>query len=314
MTELTLAQERRPERTNRRHVWEERPTVAGQAGKGATLSAVVAVIAVPIYMIVLTSLSPQSAINNAGGLVLIPEGITFAAYKQIFTNTLITHSLLVSLGITAVGTALSMAVSVMCAYGLSRARSFGHRTILMVLVITLFFSGGIVPTFLVVSKLGGYDSYWSLVLPGAVSAFNILVLRAFFAQTSQDLIDAARIDGAGDWRILTRIVLPTSKAVLAVVSLLYAVGYWSNFFGAILYMAGPDKWPVQTVIYSYVTQGNAIPGTGVTNTGQYYGIQPVALLSLQMAVVVLSLIPILIIYPFVQKHFTKGVLLGAIKG
>jgi putative aldouronate transport system permease protein len=314
MTELTLARGRRPERMNRRQVWEEKPTVAGQAGKGLTLLVVLAVIAVPIYMIVLTSLSPQSAINNAGGLVLIPEGITFAAYKQIFTNTLITHSLWVGVGITTIGTALSMVVSVLCAYGLSRSRSFGHKTILMTLVITLFFSGGIVPTFLVVSELNGYNSYWSLILPGAVSAFNILVLRAFFSGTSQDLIDAARIDGAGDWRILTRVVLPTSKAVLAVIALLYAVGYWSNFFGAILYMAGPDKWPVQTVIYSYVTQGNAIPGTGVTNTGQYYGVQPVAQLSLQMAVVVLSLCPILLVYPFVQKHFTKGVLLGAIKG
>jgi multiple sugar transport system permease protein/putative aldouronate transport system permease protein len=301
-------------RDERRPVWEEKPTAAGQTGKAAVLVVVVAVIAVPIYSIVLTSLSPQSAINNAGGLVLVPQGITFAAYRQIFTNTLITHSLWVALGITGIGTALSMVVSVMCAYGLSRSRSFGHKTILMMLVVTLFFSGGIVPTFLVVSELDGYNSYWALVLPGAVSAFNILVLRAFFAATAQDLIDAARIDGAGDWRILTRVVLPTSKAVLAVITLFYAVGYWSNFFSAILYTAGPDKWPVQTVIYTYVTQGNPMPGTGVTNTGQYYGIQPVAVLSLQMAVVVLSLVPILLVYPFVQKHFTKGMLLGAIKG
>jgi multiple sugar transport system permease protein/putative aldouronate transport system permease protein len=311
---ITLVQGKRGQRDKRRAVWEEKPTVAGQAGKGTILVIVVAVIAVPLWSIVLTSLSPQSAINNAGGLVLIPEGITLAAYRQIFTNPAITHSVWVSLGITGIGTALSMVCSVLCAYGLSRSRSFGHRTILMALVITLFFSGGIVPTFLVVSELDGYNTYWALVLPGAISAFNILVLRAFFAATAQDLIDAARIDGAGDWRILTQVVLPTSKAVLAVITLFYAVGYWSNFFSAILYTAGVDKWPVQTVIYSYVTQGNPIPGTGVSNTGQYYGIQPVALLSLQMAVVVLSLIPILLVYPFVQKHFTKGMLLGAIKG
>jgi multiple sugar transport system permease protein/putative aldouronate transport system permease protein len=315
MTQVTLAQGRRPgPRASQRPVWEEKPTVAGQTGKGLILFVVVAAVGVPLYSIVLTSFSTQSAINRAGGLVLWPDGLTTAAYERIFSNSLIVHSIWVSVGITGIGTALSMVVSVMCAYGLSRSRSFGHKTILITLIITLFISGGIVPTFIVVSGLGGYGQYWSMVLPGAVSAFNILVLRAFFSNTSQDLIDAARIDGAGDWRIMTQIVLPTSKAVLAVVSLLYAVGYWSNFFSAVLYLPNPDMSPLQLVIYNYIYQGNSMPGTGVTNTGQYLGIQQVAPLSLQMAVVVLSFVPVVLVYPFVQKHFTKGVLLGAIKG
>ncbi|WP_345636872.1 carbohydrate ABC transporter permease [Rugosimonospora acidiphila] len=303
---------RRP--ATERPIWEEKPTAAGNAAKGVTLVVVLALILVPLYAVVLTSFSTQASINVAGGLVLVPHGVTLAAYQQIFTNELIVHSLLVSLGITIVGTALSMAVTVMCAYGLSRAGTFGHRTILMILVITLFFSGGIVPTFLLVSSLGGYGQYWSLILPGAVSVFNILVMRAFFASTAPDLIDAARMDGAGEWRILWRVVLPTSRAVTAVIALFYAVGYWNAFFNALLYVPDNGMWPLQLVIYTYTLHGSSMAGTGVTNTGQYAGQQQIAPLSLQMAVVTLTLLPIVLIYPFVQRHFTKGMLLGAIKG
>jgi len=263
---------------------------------------------------VITSLSTQGAVNEAGGMVLVPHGITTAAYRQIFSNQLIMHSLLVSFGVTVVGTAISMVVTILCAYGLSRTNSYGHRTILMLLVATMFFSGGLIPTFLVVSGLGGYDNYWSLILPGAVSVFNILVMRGFFAGTSQELIDAAALDGAGDWRTLWSVILPTSRAVVAVIGLFYAVGYWNTFFNALLYLPDNQKWPLQMVIYTYTLQGASMPGTGITNTGQYFGNQQVASLSIQMAVVTLTLIPILLLYPFVQRHFAKGMLLGAIKG
>jgi putative aldouronate transport system permease protein len=301
-------------KTSGRPAWQERPSAAGRAGKSTVLLIVLAVVVVPIYMVVLTSFSTQASVNRAGGLVLVPDGLTLEAYRQIFTNQLVVHSLLVSLGITIVGTAVSMVVTILCAYGLSRPHSFAHRPILMLLVVTMFFSGGLIPTFLVVSALGGYDNYWSLILPGAVSVFNILVVRAFFAGTAQDLIDAASIDGAGDWRTLWSVVLPTSRAVTAVVALFYAVGYWNTFFNALLYLPDNQKWPLQMVIYTYTLQGNSMPGTGVTNTGQYYGTQQVAALAIQMAVVTLTLIPILLIYPFVQRHFAKGVLLGAVKG
>jgi multiple sugar transport system permease protein/putative aldouronate transport system permease protein len=297
-----------------RPVWEEKPTPVGQTAKGVTLVVVVAVILVPLYSIVLTSMSNQESVNTAGGMVVVPRGITMAAYRQIFGNQLVMHSLLVSLGVTVIGTALSMAVSVLCAYGLSRQGSFGHRTILMLLIVTMFFSGGIIPSFLLVAALGGYGNYWSMILPGAVSVFNILVLRAFFSSTAQELIDASKIDGAGDWRTLWAIVLPTSRAVLAVITLFYAVGYWGSFFNALLYLPDNGQWPLQMVIYTYTLQGNSMPGTGITNTGQYLGHQQIAPLSIQMAVVTLTLIPIILVYPFVQRHFTKGMLLGAIKG
>jgi multiple sugar transport system permease protein/putative aldouronate transport system permease protein len=297
-----------------RPAWEEKPTLLGQGTKSTVVLVVLAAIGVPLYSVVLTSLSSQAAINKAGGLVMVPGELTVEAYRQIFGNQLIMHSLLVSLGITSVGTAISMVVSVLCAYGLSRARSFAHRPILFFLIVTMFFSGGLIPTFLIVAGLGGYGAYWSQILPGAVSVFNILVMRSFFSSVSPELVDAAKIDGAGDWRILWSIVLPTSKAVLAVMTLFYAVGYWNNFFSALLYLPDNGMWPLPQVVNTYVLQGNSMPGSGLTNTGQYLGHQEVAPLTIQMAVVTLTLIPILVIYPFVQKHFAKGVLLGAVKG
>lgn len=309
---LTRAKEKDPRDV--RPNWEEPPTVAGRAGKNTILLVVVAVVIVPLWMVVITSFSTQGSVNRAGGMVLVPHGLTAEAYRQIFSNQLVMHSLLVSLAVTTIGTAISLVVTVLCAYGLSRSHSFAHRPILLLLVATMFFSGGIIPTFLVVSALGGYDSYWSLILPSAVSVFNIIVMRGFFAGTAQELIDAAAIDGCGEWRTLWSVVLPTSRAVTAVIALFYAVGYWNTFFNALLYLPDNEKWPLQMVIYTYTLQGNSMPGTGITTTGQYYGHQQIAPLAIQMAVVTLTLIPILLVYPFVQRHFAKGMLLGAIKG
>jgi multiple sugar transport system permease protein/putative aldouronate transport system permease protein len=306
----------RPDR--RRHpsrpAWQGEPGPVAKVAKSGTISVVLAVIVVPLYTVVLTSFSTQGSVNAAGGMVLAPHGLTINAYRQILGGGVVTRALMVSFGITVVGTVFSMVVSVLAAYGLSRRGSFGHRVFLMIMVVTMFFSGGLIPTFLVTSALGGYDQYWALIIPSAVSVFNIIVMRSFFTGTSPELIDSGRIDGAGDWRILWSIVIPTSRPVLAVMSLFYAVGYWNSFFNALLYMpADSDKWPLQVVLYNYVTEGTAVPGTNVANVGQVLGGQ-VAPLSLQMAVVVLTLVPIVLVYPLVQKHFAKGMLTGAIKG
>ncbi|WP_432991565.1 carbohydrate ABC transporter permease [Dactylosporangium sp. CA-233914] len=314
MTADTVPVARPPRRRHDAPAWQERTGPVGQGLKGLTLVVVCALILVPLYSIILTSFSTQAAINEAGGLVTVPGELTIEAYRQIFTNQLVTHSLLVSLAITVIGTTLSMLVSTLCAYGLSRHGSFGHRGILIFLVVTMFFSGGLIPSFLVVTALGGYGQYWTMILPSAVSVFNILVMRGFFSSTAPELLDAARMDGAGEWRILRSIVLPTSRPVLAVITLFYAVGYWNSFFNALLYLPDNGKWPLQVILYLYTLQGASMPGSGVTGTGQYAGHQQIATLSLQMAVVTLTLIPILVAYPFVQRHFTKGMLVGAIKG
>lgn len=293
--------------------WEEPPSPAGQAARGVTLTGVVAVVLVPLWIIVVTSFSTPGAINRAGGLVIWPDGLTVQAYREMLGDPTVRTALLVSLGITAVGTALSTAVSVLCAYGLSRPRSFGHRWLLVLLIVTMFVNGGLIPTFLVVTGLGGYGQWWALILPSAVSVFNILVLRSFYSETSAELIDAARMDGAGDWRVLWSVVLPTSRAVTAVIALFYGVGYWNSFFNVMLYMpTDSQKWPLQYVLLTYVNRGNGLPGSLNGGFGTTHA--QTAPLSLQMAVVVLTLVPLLIVYPFLQKHFRTGVLTGAVKG
>jgi putative aldouronate transport system permease protein len=302
-------------RNPKRPIWQEQPSAAGQGAKTGTILVILALVLVPMYSIVLTSFSTQGSVNIAGGLVIVPHGLTLNAYKLIIGGGVVGRALIISLAITTVGTAVSMVVTVLAAYGLSRQDSFGHNTILWLMLITMFFNGGIIPLFLVVSALGGYDQYWALILPSAVSVFNIIVMRAFFTNTASEVIESARIDGAGDWAILRRVVLPMSKAVTAVIALFYAVGYWNSWFNILLFMpADSVRWPLQMVMYDYVTEGMTMPGSGTTGIGQYVGHQQIAPLSLQMAVVALTVVPVLIAYPFVQKHFTKGVLLGAIKG
>ncbi len=302
-----------PRRRPNRPAWEEKPTVLGQLGKIASLAVILALVLFPLYCVVITSFSTQGSINIAGGIVIVPHGLTINAYRAMLSGDVVTRAMIIALLITFVGTAVSMVVSVLCAYGLSRQGSFGHRTILMTFIVTMFFSGGLIPTFIVVaSTFHGYDQYWALILPSAVSVFNILIIRAFYMNTARDLIDAARIDGAGDWRTLWSVVLPTSKAVSAVMALFYGVGYWNSWFNVMLYMpADSQKWPIQYVLYEYVNQGASMPGVAAQDVAGHSSPAP---LSLQMAVVVLTLIPVLIIYPFVQKHFAKGALTGAIKG
>jgi putative aldouronate transport system permease protein len=301
--------------TTARPTWQERPKPTTQAAKGAGLIVILALVLVPLYAVALTSISTQASINVADGLVLWPHGVTFSAYSLIISGGVVGRALIISLVITVVGTAFSVVVTILAAYGLSRSGSFGHRAILFTMMFTMFFNGGVIPLFLVVSALGGFDQYWALILPSAVSVFNILVMRSFFSNIAFELIESARIDGAGDWMILWRIVLPASRAVTAVIALFYAVGYWNSWFNILLFMpADSSKWPLQMVMYNYVTEGMSMAGSGITNIGANLGNQQIAPLSLQMAVVVITVVPILIIYPFVQRHFTKGVLLGAVKG
>ncbi|KQT95960.1 carbohydrate ABC transporter permease [Sanguibacter sp. Leaf3] len=303
---------RRRFQSQHRPVWEESPTPVGASLKFLTLAVMVLVVVFPLYTVVLTSLSTQAETLRAGGLVVVPGEMTLNAYKQILSGGIVTRATIVSIGITAVGTVISTVVSILAAYGLSRSNSFGHRPILFVFLITMFFGAGLIPTYLLVSELGLIDSYWALILPGAVSAFNVLILRNFFMGIEPAILDAARIDGAGDWRILGSLVLPMSKAATAVVALFYGVGYWNAFFNAILYINDNEKWPLQLVLRSYVLQGVTLPGSGTGQVDVASG--AVTGLPIQMAVMVLAIVPILLVYPFVQRHFTKGVIFGAIKG
>ncbi|GAA2458150.1 carbohydrate ABC transporter permease [Streptomyces macrosporus] len=309
MSVLTEDREREGPDARTRPVWEEPPGRVGLTAKGAVLAVACLAILFPLWIVVVTSLSSAETIREAGGLVIVPDGITFEAYRELLGGGQVTRATVVSLGVTVVGTLFSMTVSVLCAYGLSRPGSFGHRPMLMTLLATMFFGAGLIPTYLLVQALGLIDTYASLILPSAVSVFNILVLRAFFMGTAPELIDSARIDGAGDFRILWRIVMPLSRPVLAVISLFYAVGYWSAWFNASIYLNDQSKMPLQVVLNQIVLEGQRPTGMSqIVNTGQIHA------LSVQMAVMVLALVPVAVLSPFVQKHFKKGMLIGAVKG
>ena len=305
---MTVTTRSRPGRPTR-PAWEEKPTVAGQAAKGTVLTAVVLAVLVPMWVVLVTSLSSRDTINDAGGLVVVPRGIDLSAYEIIFSGGQITRALLVSTTVTVAGTALSLVVTVLAAYGLSRPGSLGHRGLLFYFLLTFLLYPGLVPSYLVVTGLGLKNSLWSLILPGALSVFNLVVVRAFFQNIPAELMDSARIDGAGEFRILWRIVLPLSKAVIAVVGLFYAVGYWNIWFNALLYIDDNDKFPIQRVLQSFILAGQS-PQTSGTAVGA--ALPPT--LAIKMAVVVVTVAPIAMVYPFVQRHFTRGVLIGAVKG
>lgn len=290
----------------KRPVWKEKPSALYQTIKAVVLIVFSLSILTPILLVVSTSLADTEQLVKAGGFVLWPERPTLEAYATIFKGPMVLQSLGVSMLVTAVGTILALFVTITMAYATSRAVLFGRPVILAVLF-TLLFAPGLIPSFLMIRQLGLLDSLWSLILPGIFGAFNFVVMRSFFMNIPGELIESARIDGANDWQILWRIVMPLSKAVIAVVGLFYAVGFWNSFFNALLYINDHSKWPIQLLLRNFVVQGSgAADQLGITTTPPPQ--------SIQMAVVVVALVPILMVYPFLQKHFAKGVITGAVKG
>lgn len=294
--------------TQQRPAWMERSGRTAQVAKAVAVVLIMILVLYPCLSVLMTSLATEKDIVRQGGLVLFPLHPTLAAYRMIFAGGVIVHSLLVSVAITVIGTAASMAATVAMAYGLSRPGVTGARLVLLLALFTLLFTPGIIPSYLVVKELGLLNSYASLILPVLINAFNMVVLRNFFMGIPRELIDSARIDGAGDIGTLFRIVLPLSKGVLAVITLFYAVNYWNAFFTALLYINNSAKWPLSLILRLYVLEGQPFPNA--SSSGQVSA--PVQ--SVQMAVVMIALVPILLLYPFLQRYFTKGVLTGAIKG
>ncbi|MDI1459808.1 carbohydrate ABC transporter permease [Catellatospora sp. KI3] len=302
-----LTKSRRPERPS----WEEPPTLIGQLIKGTVLSAVVLAVLIPMWSVLVTSVSSKKAIADAGGMVFMPRDFDISAYVLIFTRGEVSGAVWRSMLVTLAGTALSLGCTVLAAYGLSRPGSLWHRPLLLFFLITFLVGPGLIPSYLLVTSLGLKDSHWALILPAAVNAFNLVVVRQFFMGIPAELLDSARIDGAGEWAILGRIVLPLSKAVVAVVGLFYAVGYWNMYFNAVLYLNNADDHVAQQVLQAYILAGQSPAGIG---SPPALGFSAPPSLAVKMAVVVVVLIPIVIVYPFIQRHFTKGVIAGAIKG
>jgi putative aldouronate transport system permease protein len=290
---------------------DEGPGMPSRAVKGVVLLICCAFVIIPFIGVIATSIASQEHVTNSGGFVLWPDGLNLDAYKAIFNGGVVQRALLISVVIATFGTLISLAGSTMLAYALSRPGSFGQRPILLIVLFSLLFSPGLIPNYLVVKEFGLLDSLLALILPTAISGFNVIVLRSFFMGIPDSVLDSARIDGAGDFRIFWSIVLPLSKAVLAVVGLFYAVGYWNAFFNAMLYINDTAKWPLQLVLRTYVINNTEL-SSGDLGGAAADQLPPQE--SIQMAILVVSLVPILIVYPFLQRHFAKGMLTGAVKG
>lgn len=288
--------------------WMEKPTLWGKWGKGAAIGLIVFVMIFPFVYIVSVSFSSYKDVAGKS-LVLIPANPTISAYQYVFDSGIVVRALGISAFITIVGTAVNLVMTITMAYGLSRRGVPGRGFILGMVLVTLILAPGIIPKYLVVKQFGLIDSLWSLILPGAISAFNLVVIRNFFMSIPGELIESAKLDGANDLRILWSIVLPLSTAVIAAIGLFYGVSHWNDFFDATLYINDSSNWPVQLVLRQFVLQGQALAVDGIDAAAA-----PPPTLTVQMAVVVIATVPILLVYPFLQRYFTKGVLTGSIKG
>ena len=242
---------------------------------------------------------------------IIPEVWSLNAYKYAINTANILRGLRNSIILTIAGTVMCMLFSLSFAYPLSKVHFRGRNWIMNMVIVTMLFSGGMIPNYLVFTAYGLYDSYWALILPGLVSPFNMIIIKKFFADLPQELEDAAYVDGAGDLKIFARIALPLSKPVIASISLFYGVGFWNDYFNSMIYLRTPEKYPIQIQLRSIILLTSQITDIAM----DYYdmnGAPPDK--AVKMACTVIATVPILLVYPFVQKYFTKGVMVGAVKG
>lgn len=243
-----------------------------------------------------------------GQVFLWPKDFNLNTYASVFEKPEIGRAYLNTIFYTLLGTTLSLLVSAAGAYALSKKHMLFHRGFMIMIVITLFFSGGMIPTFLVVKSYHLIDTIWAMILPTLVSSWNIIVMRTFFAGMPQEVEESGKMDGLTDIGIFFRLVLPLSKAILATIGLFYGVAIWNNFFSALLYLRDADLFPLQIIVRNMVLQGQ---GTGAGNIG---GDSMIVDESIKYATIIITTVPILMVYPFLQKYFAKGALIGSIKG
>jgi ABC-type glycerol-3-phosphate transport system permease component len=289
--------------------WMEETPLWLRAIKGIVLLFIAIIMLVPFINVVAVSFSSARDIIE-GGFTLFPRNPTLESYKALLQGGTVLRALQVSILLTVFGTAIQVAFTTAMAYGLSKPGVPGAKFFFWVVLGAFLFGPGMIPSYLLVKELGMIDTYAALVVPGLIGAWNLIIVRNFFQNLPQDLLDAARIDGASDLGVFRHIALPLSKAVIAVIALFTGVGIWNTFFNAILYLNDSSKWPIQVVLRQYVLEGSTITSAADFAPGQ----PPPPAESLQMAMVVIATVPILIVYPFLQKYFAKGVLTGAIKG
>lgn len=268
---------------------------------------VIVVTLYPFWYVLVGSFSSVGHLVK-NGFVLLPDGLHLDSYKQVFRNSLIPTAYRNTMIVTLSGTAISMTLTILGAYVLSIRELPGRKILTIFFVLTMLFSGGLVPTYLVVSKLHLIDSLWALILPTAISAYNMVLLRNFFQSVPGELYEAACIDGETMLGYLFHILLPLSKASIATIAMFYAVGYWNDYFKSLIYIRDSALWPMQTVLRQALQ-------TAQFNTMMFEdAAQSLSTETLKYAMIVVSVLPILCVYPFVQKYFVKGVMVGSLKG
>lgn len=277
----------------------------------AIAAVIIIIVLYPLLFIVSASFSDPAKVLN-GEVWLLPKGVSLDAYTNILHNDKIWIGYRNTIMYTVVGTVINIIMTILAAYPLSRPDLPGRGAIMVLITLTMFLSGGLIPTYLLVKELGMVNTMWALIVPGAIATYNLIVMRTYFQSSIPwELQEAAHMDGCSNWRLLFSIILPLSKPILAVMVLFYAVGHWNSFFPALIYIRDEALHPLQLVLREIlmISQSAAIEGGSV-------GLEDQILLSesIKFAVIIVSTLPVLIMYPFVQRHFVKGVMIGSIKG
>ncbi|MGE6576285.1 carbohydrate ABC transporter permease [Paenibacillus xylanexedens] len=263
----------------------------------------------PFIHIIAISLSSNRAIGS-GEVSFFPKELSFEAYTKVFADGSMIRSLIYTIWLTVLSTVLSMVMTIAAAYPLAKSNLKGRKWFMLVIVVTMFFSGGIIPEYILIKNLHLLDSTWGLILPGLISPFYMIILITFFRGIPESLEEAAGIDGSSHFGTLMRIILPLSLPVMATLSLFYAVGRWNGFQDALMYITKPELYPLQLKLYQMIQQNQ------ITELMQNEGIGAVQVLpeSLKAASVIFSTLPILLVYPWLQRYFISGVMVGAVKG
>ena len=275
------------------------------------LGVALALVLLPLIYIVASSFSSPAAVN-AGRVRFWPVEFSLEAYRSVLTNSEILQGYYNSLIYAVAGTAISVTLTVAIAYPLSRKTFYGRNVVMTLIIFTMLFSGGVIPTYMVVHDLGMLNTRWAMLIPNAIGVWQVIIARTFFANSIPDeLYEASMLDGASEIRTLRSVVLPLSKPLLAVIALMYTIYQWNTYFDALIYLKDSDLYPLQIVLRNILLLNT--PRTGATDMAQQmHQIQLANVL--RYALIVVSSLPVLIIYPFVARHFTKGVMVGAVKG
>lgn len=265
----------------------------------------------PLYFIVIASFSNPAEVAN-GNVWLIPKGITFEGYKRIFQNERIWTGYRNTIMYTLLGTSFSVLFTIPAGYALSRKDLKGRVIIMIYFLVTMFFNGGLIPTFLTIQKFHLLNTIWVIVLPFSVSIFNIIIIRSYFMSNIPDeLLESAQLDGCSNTRFFISIVLPLSKPIIAVIALFCVVGQWNQYFSSLIYVRDPNLVPLQLVLRNILLQ-NKVLGAASGGVAQAE-LQKMSDI-IKYGVIVVSTLPVLCVYPFIQKYFDKGIMIGAVKG